>query len=148
VYKNILIPVDDQEQSYAAVGVAGAMASCDKAEITLFHVRKPPMEVITDIVTKDKLFSLPLMEQESRMFGHCKDILSPFGVEPKVVLVESENVAGEILRECRSGDHDTIVMGHRGRKALKQLILGSVANGLLAESSCPVIMVHVPPAKE
>ena len=66
MYKNILIPVDDQEQSYAAVSVAGAMASCDKADITLLHIRKPPMEVITDIVTQDKLFSLPLIHHGTR----------------------------------------------------------------------------------
>lgn len=144
MYKNILIPVDDQEQSYAAIRVAGMMAACDKAGITLFHVRKPPREVVTDIVTKDKLFALPLMEHESRMFARCRDELVKFGIEPKVKLAESENVAAEILKECRTGAYDVIVMGHRGRKALKQLMLGSVANGVLTESSCPVIMVHVP----
>jgi nucleotide-binding universal stress UspA family protein len=144
VYKNILIPVDDQEQSYAAIRVAGMMAACDKAGITLFHVRKPPREVVTDIVTEDKLFALPLMEHESRMFARCRDELVKFGIEPKVKLAESENVAAEILKECRTGAYDVIVMGHRGRKALKQLMLGSVANGVLTESSCPVIMVHVP----
>lgn len=144
MYKNILIPVDDQEQSYAAIRVAGMMAACDKAGITLFHVRKPPREVVTDIVTEDKLFALPLMEHESRMFARCRDELVKFGIEPKVKLAESENVAAEILKECRTGAYDVIVMGHRGRKALKQLMLGSVANGVLTESSCPVIMVHVP----
>jgi nucleotide-binding universal stress UspA family protein len=146
VYRNILIPVDDQEQSYAAIRVAGMMASCDKAGITLFHVRKPPMEVVTDIVTKDKLFGLPLEEHESRMFARCRDELKKFGIEPKVKLVESEGVAAEILKECETGAYDVIVMGHRGRRALKQLLLGSVANGVLAESSCPVIMVNVPKA--
>lgn len=144
MYKNILIPVDDQEQSYAAIRVAGMMASCDKASITLFHVRKPPMEVVTDIVTKDKLFGLPLQEHESRMFMECRGMLSAFGIEPMVKVAESENAASEILKECRTGAYDVIVMGHRGRKALKQLMLGSVANGVLTESTCPVIMVHVP----
>ncbi len=146
VYKNILIPVDDQEQSYSAVGVAGMMASCGKAGITLFHVRHPPEEVVTDIVTKDKLFSIPLQEKENRMFSRCRDILSGYGIEPQVKLIESDNVAAEIIKECRSGDHDVIIMGHRGRKTLKQLLLGSVANGVLVEASCPVIMVNVPGA--
>lgn len=144
MYKKILIPVDDQEQSYAAVRVAGMMAACDKADITLFHVRKPPMEVVTDIVTKDKLFELPLQDQDRRMFEKCMGILSMFGIEPKVKLTVTENVAAEILKECGTGAYDVIVMGHRGRKALKQLMLGSVANGVLTESKCPVIMVHVP----
>ncbi len=144
MYKNILIPVDDQEQSYAAIRVAGMMAACDKAGITLFHVRKPPMEVVTDIVTKDKLFGLPLQEHESRMFTRCRDELKKFGIEPRVKVTESDNVAAQILKECRTGAYDVIIMGHRGRKALKQLMLGSVANGVLTESKCPVIMVHVP----
>jgi nucleotide-binding universal stress UspA family protein len=148
VYKNILIPVDDREQSYSAVGVAGMMASCEKAGITLFHVRKPPEEVVTDIVTKDKLFSLPLQAEESKMFARFREVLSGFGIEPKVKLVESENVAAEIIKECSSGDYDVIVMGHRGRKTLKQLLLGSVANGVMVEATCPVIMVHVPKAGE
>ncbi len=148
MYRNILIPIDDREQSYAAVRVAGMMASCEKAGITLFHVRQPPEEVVTDIVTEDKLFSLPLKERESRMFSRCRDILSGFGIEPLVKLIESPNVAAEILKECRSGTYDVIVMGHRGRKTLKQLLLGSVANGVLVEASCPVIMVHIPKAGE
>lgn len=138
------MPVDDQEQSYAAVRAGGMMAACDKATITLFHVRKPPQEVVTDMVTKDKLFELPLIEHERKMFARCKEILSELGIEPEVKMVESPNVASEIVGECKSGRYDTIVMGHRDRKALKQLMLGSVANGVLVESSCPVIMVHVP----
>ncbi len=148
VYDNILIPIDDREQSYAAIRVAGMMAACEKAGITLFHVRPPPEEVVTDIVTEDKLFALPLMERESRMFARCRDILSEFGIEPRVKLVESPNVAAEIIKECRSGAYDAIIMGHRGRKTIKQLLLGSVANGVLVEASCPVIMVHVPKPEE
>ncbi len=144
MYKNILIPVDDQEQSYAAVRIAGAMASCDKAGVTLIHVRKPSMEVVTDIVTEDRLFVLARQEREGRMFARCKDILSQFGVEPKIKLIESDHAASEIIRECGSGAYDVIVMGHRGRKALKQLMLGSVANGVLMEAACPVILVHAP----
>ncbi len=144
MYRNILAPVDDQEQSYAAMRVIGMMAACDKAMVTLFHVRKPPEEVVTDIVTEEKLFALPLKENESRMFAKCRDALMTFGVEPATKVVESDSIAAAILEECRSGGYDVIIMGHRGRKALKQLLLGSVANGVLTESTCPVILVHTP----
>jgi nucleotide-binding universal stress UspA family protein len=144
VYKNILVPVDDQEQSYAAVKVAGMIASCSKASVTLFHVRKPPEDVVTDMFTKDKLFELPLIEQERGIFAKCKKILAGFGIEPAVKVLESQNAASEIIRECGSGKYDVIVIGSRGRKALKQLMLGSVAMGVLGEAPCPVIMVHVP----
>lgn len=145
MYRNILIPVDDQEQSYAAIRVAGTMAACEKASITLLHVRRPPQGVVTDIVTEDRLFELPLREREQRMFAAGREILAGFGIEPKIRAVEAENTAAEILRECAEGAYDAIVMGHRGRRVLQQLVMGSVANGILAGSKCPVIMVHVPP---
>jgi nucleotide-binding universal stress UspA family protein len=107
-------------------------------------VRRPPQEVVTDIVTKDKLFELPLLEQEQKMFAQYRKILSGYGIAPDVKVVESPNAAAEILREYRSGKYDVIVMGHGGRKALKQLLLGSVANGVMVEAACPVILVHVP----
>jgi nucleotide-binding universal stress UspA family protein len=56
-------------------------------------------------------------------------------------------VAGTIIRECGTGKYDVIVMGHRGRSQLKQLMLGSVANGVLVEAKCPTIMVHIPRAE-
>lgn len=144
VYKSLLVPVSDSEQSYAAVRLAGVLSFGCGASITLFHVRKPPEEVVTDIVTQDKLFALPLMEKEREIFKRCKDILAEFQIDPNIKVVESAMAASEIIKECRSGHYDVIVMGHRGRKALKQLLLGSVANGVLVEASCPVIMMHMP----
>lgn len=143
-YQRILLPVDDSEQSYAAVELAGVLSLGCGATLTLFHVRKPPQEVVTDMVTEDKLFALPLMEKERAMFTRCKDILLQFHIDPQVKLVESEMIAGEILKECKAGNHDVIIMGNRGRKAIKQLLLGSVANGVLVEAECPVIMAHMP----
>jgi nucleotide-binding universal stress UspA family protein len=144
VYKSILLPVDDSEQSYAAVELAGVLSCGCGASLTLFHVRKPPQGVVTDMVTEDKLFALPLIKKEREMFTRCKDILGQFHIDPQAKLVESEMVASEILKECKSGHYDAIIMGHRGRKALKQLLLGSVVNGVLVEAECPVIMAHMP----
>jgi len=147
-YRSILLPVDDSEQSYAAVELAGVLSCGCGARLTLFHVRKPPQEVVTDMFTKDKLFALPLMEKERAMFTHCKEILSQFHIDPQVKLVESDMVASEILKERKAGHYDAIIMGNRGRKALKQLLLGSVANGVLVEAECPIIMAHMPARKE
>jgi nucleotide-binding universal stress UspA family protein len=54
------------------------------------------------------------------------------------------NIAESIIKECGTGKYDVIVMGHRGRSRLRQLMLGSVANGVLVEARCPTIMVHIP----
>lgn len=144
MYRSILVPVDDTQQSFGAVSVAGLLASACKSSLMLFHVRMPVESVVTDIVTRDKLYSLPIMEKENKMFDRCRGILSRFNVTPATRVIESPNVASTIVEECRDGKYDVIVMGHRGRTMLKQLVLGSVANGVLVEVSCPVILVHMP----
>jgi nucleotide-binding universal stress UspA family protein len=144
VYKKILVPVDETEQSYSAVSLAGLIAAACGAALTLFHVRKHQPEVITDMVTRDRLLELPEIKREEATFKRCEQILGSCGMRAERKSVESENVAESIVNECRSGGYDAIVMGHRGRKHLKMLLLGSVANGVLVEARCTTIMVHVP----
>lgn len=144
MYKKILVPVDETKQSYSAVSLAGLIGAATGASLTLFHVRKPSPEVVTDMVTQDRLLELPGIEKERRIFEHCNKILQDSGVVGDNRSMESGNVAEAIVRECQTGHYDAIVMGHRGRKHLKQLLMGSIAHGVLAESQCATIMLHVP----
>jgi nucleotide-binding universal stress UspA family protein len=144
VYRNILVPVDDTEQSYGAVGVAGLLACTSGGTVTLFHVRKPEPEVITDMVTKEPLMEQGELRRQGRIFKRCEEILSASGIKSLQRSKVDANIAEAIIKECDTGQYDVIVMGHRGRSQLKQLMLGSVANGVLVEAKCPIIMVHIP----
>lgn len=116
--------------------------------MTLFHVRRPEPEVVTDIITKDPLMQQGELRRQERIFGRCVEIVSAHGVKAVTLSTLDANVAGTIIRECGTGKYDVIVMGHRGRSQLKQLMLGSVANGVLVEAKCPTIMVHVPRSED
>jgi nucleotide-binding universal stress UspA family protein len=61
-----------------------------------------------------------------------------------VDLTESgeHNVARTILNEARSANADLIVMGTHGRHGFKRFLLGSVAERVVRESSCPVLLVR------
>ncbi len=144
MYKDILVPVDDTEQSYGAVDVAGLLAAAGGGAITLFHVRKPEEEVITDAVTREPLMQQDELARQQRIFRRCERILAARNVKATTLSKVDAHVAEAIIRECDTGRYDAIVMGHRGRSQLKQLMLGSVANGVLVEAKCPIIMVHVP----
>lgn len=144
MYKKILVPVDETEQSYSAVSLAGLIGAACGTALTLFHVRKHQPEVITDMVTRDRLLELPEIRKEEAIFRRCDQLLGECGLKADKKSVESDNVAECILNECRSGGYDAIVMGHRGRRRLKMLLMGSVAHGVLVEARCTTIMVHVP----
>jgi len=148
MYRSMLVPVDDTEQSYAAVDVAGLLAAASGGSVTLFHVRKPQQEVVTDIVTKDPLMQQGELRRQKQILRRCEKIISAHGVKANTISKVDANIAGSIIRECGTGKYDVIVMGHRGRSQLKQLMLGSVANGVLVEAKCPTIMIHIPRAED
>ena len=59
-------------------------------------------------------------------------------------LLEEGDPAEQILRASQSIPCDFIVMGSHGRSGLARLLLGSVAENVLREATCQVIIVKAP----
>jgi nucleotide-binding universal stress UspA family protein len=56
--------------------------------------------------------------------------------------VRTGHVAKEIVDCARSGKFDLIVLGAKGRGAIADLLLGSVAQRVLATAQVPVLLVR------
>ena len=61
------------------------------------------------------------------------------GLEGKFELVEGSVVDSVVTR---SGKYDLIIMGTHGRKGLKKILNGSVAERVVTNASCPVTIVR------
>ena len=57
------------------------------------------------------------------------------------VEVRTGHVAEEIVRFAKSGKFDLIALGAKGRGAMADLLLGSVAQRVLATADTPVVLV-------
>ena len=57
------------------------------------------------------------------------------------VLIKYTSVVKEIVEYAEKMKVDMIVIGSRGMAGLKKLLLGSVANGVITYSHCPVLVV-------
>ena len=59
----------------------------------------------------------------------------------KSQILRSISVVKDITTYAKSHKFDLIVMGSHGRTGMDKLILGSIANGVLQKSSCPVLII-------
>jgi nucleotide-binding universal stress UspA family protein len=57
------------------------------------------------------------------------------------VLIKYTSVVKEIVEYAEDNKVDMIVIGSRGVTGLKKILLGSVANGVVTYSHCPVLVV-------
>jgi nucleotide-binding universal stress UspA family protein len=65
----------------------------------------------------------------------------PQGVSVSTIL-SKEPVRPALLHQIKSGQHDLVVMGSRGRGAVRSVLLGSVSHYVLHHVAVPVMIVH------
>jgi nucleotide-binding universal stress UspA family protein len=65
------------------------------------------------------------------------------GIAVRHVLLEGDP-AEQIVRHAREAGIDLIVMGTQGRTGMERLLLGSVAEKVLRDASCSVLVVKMP----
>ncbi|HEY2600305.1 MAG TPA: universal stress protein [Thermoleophilaceae bacterium] len=64
---------------------------------------------------------------------------------PVRTVVTREPIRPALAEEIRDGNHDLIVMGSRGRGAVRSALLGSVSHYIVNHSPIPVLIVHAEP---
>jgi hypothetical protein len=57
-------------------------------------------------------------------------------------ILTHEPIRDALVARIRSGEHDLVVMGSRGRGALSASLLGSVSHYALNHSQVPVLIIH------
>jgi hypothetical protein len=57
-------------------------------------------------------------------------------------VMSSEPARPALLRALEQGQYDLLVMGSRGRGAVRSVLLGSVSHYVLHHSPVPVLIVH------
>ena len=71
--------------------------------------------------------------------------LVPDDVSVTTVLT-AQPVLPALLQQIEAGRHDLVVMGSRGRGAVRSALLGSVSHYVLNHSPVPVLIVHAQPS--
>jgi nucleotide-binding universal stress UspA family protein len=137
--KKILVPTDFSDLATAALREAGQLAAKEGAELIALYADtfEPPVEFtsreIKDVVQSIEVSRKRAHEELERCIGQNV----PHDVKAQAVVVEDLPVPA-IIGYATRNDVDLIVMGTHGRSGIQRLLLGSVAERVVAESPVPV----------
>jgi len=139
--RTLLHPHDFSENSLPAFQTACALARDYKARLVLLHVMPPSVDPLQSEPPPNPLNPAESQECLRGRFAWPEPPSAEVQVEHRVA---EGDAAEEILRLARALPCDIIVMGTHGRTGLTRLLTGSVAEGVLRNAPCPVLVVKVP----
>jgi nucleotide-binding universal stress UspA family protein len=141
--KKILVAVDFSDASKAALALALALAEKVGAQVHVLHVLEYPIYMTPDLTvtvpgSPSQAYVAYARKQTAEMM---QGLVAPH--RESAVRFTEEIIPGEpgakILNSAKEGGFDLIVMGTHGRKGLKHLLLGSVAEWVVRNAPCPVL---------
>jgi len=139
-YRKILVPVDFSEHSARALDHAIALAKAFGAEIALLHSYEVmPIVTLYGVGYPDSL-DAELREAATKRLAGWREKVAGEGITVSDRVV-SGPPAEEIHDVALDLGVDLIVMGTRGLRGLKHVMLGSVAERTLRRAPCPVLAV-------
>jgi nucleotide-binding universal stress UspA family protein len=130
-FNNILCAVDFDRNSLLALRVASELARSSKGILHIFHVVGLP----SDTSSFEKLEATAQRKLERLARRVCE------AVQYRVHVTDA-NPDVEILVMATRLRANMIVMATHGRKGLRRILLGSVAEAVMREAPCPVLTVR------
>jgi universal stress protein A len=139
--KSILVPIDFSACAIAALDFAVGLAARLDARIHVMNVvgvQTLGAEYGVPVTAEMADRVLESNEQELVELIAARSQLAAFG--PPVLEVGDPRT--QIEEQARALGADLIVMGTHGRRGVKRLVLGSVAESVLRAAPCPVLVVR------
>lgn len=142
LFKNILVPFDLSNPSNHAFKIALDIAQKFDSKITLLTCVERDTwrhyyfdsRIYSELVKKKSKIAKKSMEKLEVMANKV-------GVSIKLQILKSDSVVKDITTFAKSKKIDLIVMSSHSRTGLDKLILGSVANGVIQRTRCPVLLL-------
>jgi nucleotide-binding universal stress UspA family protein len=138
--RRVLIATDFSETSEGAVKWAVEIAREHEAEVRLLHALRVP-SLSTPLVPIPPDLDLDLQQKATARLAEIEVKLRDSG-RPVSSEVRQEEPARAIAAGAQEWPADLLVMGTHGSTGLEHLLLGSVAERVIAIAPCPVLAVH------
>jgi nucleotide-binding universal stress UspA family protein len=142
MFHNILVAIDGSPDADEALAQAIDLAEGERSRLTLMAgVPKLPA------VAYSGLSAGASAEYASGAESRTESVLRnarervPADV-PVTTILTRYPIRAALIEQIKRGHHDLVVMGSRGRGAVRAVVLGSVSHYVLHHSPAPVLIVH------
>lgn len=150
-YRSVLVPVDCSARAAHSLPHACALVAKGGTIhlVRILELPESPNPMYAHYgpacLTPEQLAlrSKEAQDELTALAGSCP---APSGVDVRshVFSTSGENVAERICQAARDLDADVLCMASHGRRGLKRVLLGSVAERVLRHSRVPTLVVRVP----
>ena len=147
MFHNILVAVDGSPHADEALVQAIDLAKCEHTRLTLITATP---ETPASVYMAPGDWVGELMEQrracaEAALRRACDRVPADL---PVTTVLTDQPVRAALMCQIKEGHHDLVVMGSRGRGAIRSSLLGSVSHYVLHHSHVPVLIVHTESSPE
>jgi nucleotide-binding universal stress UspA family protein len=144
MYKRILVPIDGSDTSNLALQEAIGLAKDQHSTLRLFH--------IVDLTAAYSSVSAPhvterqdaLQVEGQKVIADASELVRTAGIQfdSKCIATFDKRIFDLIEEAAKEWPADLIVIGTHGRRGIRRLFLGSVAEGLARISSKPLLLIR------
>jgi nucleotide-binding universal stress UspA family protein len=149
MFRNILVAIDGSPDAREALVHAVDMADCEHARLTILSAVPTPPTIAYTSLGAAEVLAKSVQDGEREAAELLKEALQSVPDSVSVSTIASTKPARmAILSQIKEGGHDLVVLGSRGRGAVRSVLLGSVSHDVLHHSSIPVLIVHAEETSE
>jgi nucleotide-binding universal stress UspA family protein len=135
--ERILVAVDGSPFSELAVDQAISLGGICNSEIFVVSV--------VDLFPEQMAVAPKLVEKMSaevrQHLDKAKDKVEQAGISCETIVHMGGNPHEFIIQEAKDKEIDLICMGTHGRSGVKRILMGSVAQNVIGNAPCPVLVV-------
>ena len=144
-FSKIVVGIDGSESSMDAADYATEIAKKDGAEVIALSVNHLPLSSYGLADPQDEV-KQSKENEEMQEFRELLDKVSlnakQSNVQLKKEIINSQmSVEAAIVEYADSEGADLIIIGTKGTSNIKNMLLGSIASGVVKYATCPVMVV-------
>jgi nucleotide-binding universal stress UspA family protein len=141
MFRNVLVAVDGSPDAEQALTDAIDLAESEHTRLTL--ITAVPQIPATGLLVPGAVSDDELANTRARAEAILQRARDQVPADlPVSTVLANQPIRSALIRQIKAGHHDLVVMGSRGRGAVRSALLGSVSHYALDHSPVPVLIVH------